>query len=136
MKTTLDSIDILYAILFASALKDEITGKIYKLNRQLGSNKEDVVINSLPITGNQLQRSTLNVNIYVPDMSIKIDGQTQRQPNYVRLKTLAALAVLALADHYNDTYNLWISNQAVLSEDATKQHYVNFRIEFKNVNTL
>lgn len=136
MKTTLNAIDIVFQLLRNSPLNSAISGKVYRLKRPLGSTLEDVVINSLPISGEMTQRGTVNVNVYVPDLVVTFEGQTQPQPDYARLNALTTIAVAALADHYHDTYNLWIGAQTVLAETEISQHYVNLRIEFQNINTL
>lgn len=136
MRTTFDQEDILYSILATSAVKAALSGGIYKQIRPDDSKLEDVVINSLPIDQGSVQRSTANVNVYVPDIQIKINGKNQYQPNTTRLKTLTALIVPALQERYSsEKWNFWISNQTTFREPEINQHYLNLRIEFKFHNS-
>lgn len=135
MKTAIDAIDIVYKALIDSALKTSISGSIETVTRPLGSKLEDVVINSLTVFGDLVQRGFVNVNVYVPDIQVNISGQNQNVANTARLKTLSAIAATALKDHYSDTHSFWISSTAILKETESSHHYVNFRIEFQNVNT-
>jgi len=127
MKTTFDILTILYKALDGSALKSAISGGIHKLSRPTGSKVEDVVINSLPITGGQLQRGTANVNIYVPDKETGHD----RGPDTLRMATLSQIALTAIQDHYSQTYAFWVVNQHDFAEPETRTHYVNLRIDYR-----
>lgn len=134
MKTTLDIIDILYDQLKDSALKTAVSGGIYKNERPDDSTKEDVVINCLPVSGSQLQYATPNVNIYVPDLQIKIAGKPQYKPDFPRLKTLAGLASQLLRKVATPEYSYEIAFQGELREEATNQRFINIRLEFKTYN--
>ena len=89
MKTTFDQDNILYGKLIASPLKQAITGGVYKAQRPLNSQNEDVVINGLPISDGTVQLGRGNVNIYVPDVKTTIGGVLQTMPNTHRLGQLA-----------------------------------------------
>jgi hypothetical protein len=59
----------------------------------MNSDKEDVVINSLPINNSQMQSGVFNVNIHVPNLVLNINGNIDTtQPNHERIKQLTALA--------------------------------------------
>lgn len=133
MITTLDIIDIIYAKLKGSDLETAITGSIHKLIRPVGSEVEDIVINCLPASNDQLQKATVNVNIYVKDEYLKI-GSNQYMPHYTRLNELAEMAIAQLKNVNEDMYFYDITNQAVMQEREVNQHYVNVRIEFKYIN--
>lgn len=140
MITTLDITDILYAKLAASDLvgtTSSITGSIYKLTRPMDSVKEDVVINCLPVTGtNPLQLATANVNIYVPDLHATVNGIRQYLPDFARMDTLAAKAIAAVDNTNAAGYFYWVASQSIFDEDTTHQHFINLRIDFKNINPL
>ncbi len=137
MITTLDILDILYAQLTASDLvgtTNSITGSIYKLTRPVDSVKEDIVINCLPVTNNLLQLATVNVNIYVPDFHATVSGTQQYLPDLARLDTLAAMAITALDNINMPGYYFYVASQVVYNEEAIHQHFINIRIEFRNIN--
>lgn len=129
MKTTLDTTNVLFDVLKNSSLKDAISGNVYKIKRPVNSNVEDVVINSLPITNEQLQRSVSNVNVFVPDIKVSSDA-VDKMPDFVRLGVLANLAVSSLTDGISGDYIWDIQQQNVIEDDESDQHYVNIRIEF------
>ncbi|QDK80832.1 hypothetical protein EXU85_20355 [Spirosoma sp. KCTC 42546] len=130
-KTPLDILTILYKLLFASSLKTAITGSVYKQKRPTGSVLEDVVVNSLPVSGDQLQRGAGNVNIYVPDLLETVAGTELRIVDTARLKVLAELAVPLLTEFNCQQYRFWLGPTDVFEEPDTGQTYLNFRIEFQ-----
>ncbi|RPE05554.1 hypothetical protein EGT74_24535 [Chitinophaga lutea] len=136
MRTTLDVVDIVWQWLNASPLKAAITGGIYKYRPQ-NSTSEDVVINSLPITGEQVQEGVVNVNIHVPNPILNSNGtQDQSQANHPRLKELASIAVESLTDIWVESaeVNFTVQNQMVFPEPDNNEHYVNIRLSFISVN--
>lgn len=135
MTTNLEAIDILFTKLDGSSLKTAITGSICKLKRDADSNKEDVVINSLPFNNEQLQQGILNVNIHVPDVVVNVNNVQDKQPDFARLKTLADMAVEILDDNWASTYNFSVQQQNVMHDPEAGSHYVNIRIEFFIINT-
>lgn len=135
MKTTLDEVDIIWSAVNASALKTAINGGIYKHKRVLNSSKEDVVINALPITSEQIQNGIVNVNVHVPNHSVQLaDGVDNSQPNHTRLKALATIAVAVLKDTWADDYNFDVQQQILIEDKEANDHYINIRLEFFNVN--
>ncbi len=131
MKTTLDLVDLVYEVLKTSSLKSSITGKVYEYQRPVNSNVEDVVINSLPITNDQLQEAIVNVNVFVPNLEVEETGDISRQvPNITRLKTLAGLAVQNLTDGISGDYTWDVQQQTLMEDDESKQHFINIRIQF------
>lgn len=130
--TTLDQNNRLYTLLNAATcpLRQAITGQLYKESRfvEVGTvSLEDVVINSLPITGDQIQLSVANVNIYVADVQVS-GGQFA---NTKRLGELAALALQTLEYGYGDNYQFDLAAQSILDEPETNTHYVNIRVDFR-----
>lgn len=135
MITTLDILDIVWNRLDGSQLKTAIIGGLYKHRRPAGSQKEDVVINSLSINNLQLQSAIVNVNIHVPNITIEVNGvQDSSQPNFTRLQELAAIAVEVLSEVWADDYNYDVQQQVLLEDEEAGDHYINIRIEFFNIN--
>jgi hypothetical protein len=132
MITTLEAVDGVFGILQASLLSSAISGKIYKHRRPLGSQQEDVVIGALPITGDQLQRGVLNVNLHVPGLKISTPVGQDLQPDNVRMKELAGIAVGVLTDVWKDDYHFTVQQQTLIADG--EDFYINIRINFFNVN--
>lgn len=131
MKTSFDTDDILYQILSSNTeLKNMVTGGIYKGERPDSSEKEDIVINTITVTQDLPQQGASNVNIYVPDMSIKIAGKPQRKANTERLRVLTNKVLNILADASVEGLMFWVTNQSVLKEPDVFQHFSNLRIEW------
>lgn len=138
-KTVLDSINILYQYIAISELMTgphKPNGGLYKVQRPVNSISEDVVINSLPLNHEDIQEGVLNVNIYVPNLVLELNGITDNsQPNYKRITELSAIASNVLDDVWEAsadyTFNIQQDN---LFEDTNNQHYINFRIEFYSPN--
>jgi hypothetical protein len=133
MRTTDDAERILYNRINGSALKAACNGVLCKWNRPDNSDKEDIVINSLPITTNGTQRMVANVNIFVKDLLSPVTDN-HWMPDTGKLKTLAGLAMTLLEEEHGTDegfdYHFFVTNQSTFPEPAIKQTYLNFRIEF------
>jgi hypothetical protein len=101
----------------------------------MDSTKEDIVINCLPVTNdNPLQLATVNCNIYVPDLHATFDSVQQHFPNFTRMDTLATMAVAAVDNINMPGYYFWVASQTIFPEEAIHQHFINIRIDFRNIN--
>ena len=128
IKTSFDPVQILYDRLSSSELVDELSGKLYKMVRPNGSKLEDIVINGLPISADQFQEASTNVNLYVPDIQVSTN---QFVPDTARLAYLASIAVNFLYEYYGDGYRYNFRFQGDVEEAETEQHYINLRIDFE-----
>lgn len=131
MKSSLEAIDLVYAALVPSALRTAINGQVYKAVRPLNSDKEDVVINALPVTNQKIQRGLVNVNIHVPNLQLTVGNVIDKtQPNSARIKTLASLAIAILKEKWgaNGDYLLEIESERVFPDESN--HYSNIRVLF------
>lgn len=133
MKTSLDTVDIIYQALSGSSVKTAITGRIAKYQRLLNSVKEDIVINSLPITNGQIQNAVVNVNIHVPNKKVGADGvQDSSQPDSARLKELSNQVINVLDNSWGAGYNYSIQQQNIIQDN--NDYYSNIRVQFVWVN--
>lgn len=138
MKTSFDIDKIVYKLLSGSSeLKSTITGGVYYSNdRPDGSIKEDVVINTITMTQDYLpQLATSNVNIYVADITRRIDGVEQYKPNHERLAKLTKIVLDVLRGAQIEGLKLIPESQSVLNDTSVKQHFCNIRIAW-NIQTL
>lgn len=132
MKADSAPINILFDFITASPLNDLISGVVYKDGqRPNDSPDEDIVINSLGLTGDWMQRGVCNVNIHVADLLITKGGKKQYVKNVNRLDTLATLAVTTLKEFYSQEYFFRLANQSVIPQPDIHQHYINIRIDFR-----
>jgi len=136
MKQVFDTDAILFGILKGSAVKNAISGNIYVgTDRPDDSQDEDIVVNTIDLTQDyHPQIGTSNVNIYVPDMNVKIKNKQQMKSNRVRLKALSEKTINALRDAKIPGLLFTIESQSILAEPSIKQHFVNIRISW-NIQT-
>jgi hypothetical protein len=131
MITSFDTNDILYKTLVSSEeLKAAISGGIYISERPDNPENEDIVVNTITVTGNMPQQGTSNVNIFVPDLKLKIKGQEQRKANRERLHKLTDLVISILETANVEGLTFWVANETVIKEQSIYQHYTNLRIEW------
>lgn len=136
MKTPLDLIDAAYELLDVTEVQSAmLSGDIFKTVKPDNYQGECIVINSLPVSGQQLQRGFLNVNIYAPNLTLKINGQPDNsQPNTKRLKEIAAAVVPILEDATADGNLFFIDSMNVYAEDQNREHFLNIRIVTRSPN--
>ena len=108
-----------------------ITGGVYKQPRPTSEDKEDIVIGSLPITFEQLQKGILNVNVHVPNLLLGINMQDS-QPDYARISVLTGLVIKLLDNHYFGDSWLAVQQQQTFVEDSSS--YSNIRVEIYSEN--
>lgn len=133
MRTIYDAKDLVVQRLIAT-VKPHISGAIYRDRRLSGSTKEDIVVNSLPMTSDFHQIGVLNVNVYVPFITVTSGTVTQYQPNNTRLKALASIVQQALHEYYGSDYNFYVENMTDYEEEAEKATFINFRIRINLFN--
>lgn len=135
MNTSFDIDSIVRKLLVQAGIEAKISGRIcYKNDRPDNSDKEDITINTIAMTQDYLpQIATSNVNIYVQDMTVKIDGKEQKKPNYKRLAELSKLVLGVLRGASIEGMKLIPENQTVLAEPIG-QHFCNIRISW-NIQT-
>ena len=131
MRDTFDIETILFKALNVPAITNVISGKVYKNSRPLNSGKVDVVVGSLPINAEQIQRTVANVNVHVPNLKLSISGvQDGTQPDTVTLKTVTSLVIEALTDKAFADYYFDVQQQVLFKDETTDEHYSNIRINF------
>ena len=132
MKTTFDTDSILFKILKNTPeVVSAINGGIYKGDRPDDSEMEDITINTIDLTVEDLpQIGTSNVNVHVPDMTVNIGGTTQKKANDERLKQITTLVLDALRSANIPDLELIVTNQVKIREQSINQHFVNIRINW------
>lgn len=132
MKSDILIKDDVYTLIKNSPLASAVTGKICKQGvRPKGSDKEDVVISVIANLNGQIQESVVNVNIYVAD-DIKSDGQYQEST--IRLRELCRIASETLEVGRGEDFRFTLESQRVLAVEDTKEHVINNRLNYKQVN--
>jgi hypothetical protein len=131
--SSIDTDDILYRIVKEAVTsgKVKISGGVYvQGERPDDSEAEDIVINTITVTGEKPQTGTSNVNIFAPDKKVKIHGREQRKADRERLRKIGD-ALFAHLDAQNvDDLEYWIESDTTIKEIEVKQHYRNLRISW------
>ncbi len=132
MKSDILIKDDVFTFVKQTPLASAVTGKVCKQGvRPKGSDKEDVVIAVVANMNGQIQEAVVNVNIYVKD-DIKSDGQNQEAT--IRLRELCQIASEALEVGRGDDFRFTLESQRVIEVEATKEHVINNRLNYKQVN--
>ena len=131
IRTDIDIKDLLWSWINASELASAITGKVYKDQRPLNSEKEDAIIAVIGRDADsQIQEAIVNVNVYVKDK------QRGYEPieNTARLRTLCTTcANLFEYEHFGD----WIcelDSQEVMEAGGIDWHIINNRLRLRFCN--
>lgn len=136
MKTVLDMVFDAFSILDVSDVTTSITGELSILERPKNSLKEDIVINALPITGEQFQKGVFNVNVHVPNLlNVVTNGKPdETQPNLTRLRTISNLVVEKLRDVVGEDYHFNAQNGGYpIRENDDLSWYINIRVDYYSV---
>lgn len=128
----IDALDEMIALVYNSPVKSSISGSI-DIVRPINSEREDISINGLPITFEQLQDGNVNVNLHVPNLKVTQNGiENTKQPNRPRLRTLQPIVYNAIHNKKTDRIYTTVVNSQLFIED--KSSYINFRVNIKAKN--
>jgi hypothetical protein len=135
MKTVIDITDDVYQLLNVPAVLNLIDGGVYVDGRPDGSRKVDVAINALPISGEQLQKAVINVNVHAPNLVLTINGQPDNsQPDRKKLKQVSDQVISILKDALINNMVTEIENVTLIKEDQLKEHFMNIRVGINSIN--
>lgn len=93
---------------------------------------EFLVVSPLTNAIGEGQVATVNVNIYVPDLTPRINAIAQRYPNNERLAELTRLAFDSLRGY--PTPERWyfdVSSEVILTEKEIPYSFANIKVTFK-----
>lgn len=132
MKTIFDIESILFRLLNG---KTDANGGVYPSDeRPDDSHLEDICINTITMESDALPIiGTSNVNIYVSDINITVDGRSMKKPNKQRLKALTDQVLAILRGSTIEGCKATPTNVSILADTNATQHYANIRIQW-NIN--
>lgn len=94
---------------------------------------EFVVINILSNAIGEQQVATVNVNIYVPDTTPRINKEEQRYPDNNRLSELTKIAYDSLRCYpLDERYFFDILDESLISEAEIPYTFSNIKVQLKN----
>ena len=135
MKTVIDIVDDIAQLINVPSVTTIIDGGVYSDGRPDGSRKQDVSINSLPVTGEQLQKAVVNVNVHAPNLVLTIGTQPDNsQPNRKKLKQVSDVIIQILKDALINNMVTEIENVTLIREDQLHEHYMNIRVGINSIN--
>jgi hypothetical protein len=130
-----EAVDIVFKRLYEGPLDKAISGEIYKHESPTNSLFEDVVINSLTVGNEQLQRGLIVVNMYVPNKSMRINGlEGTRITNHERLLVLSKIALEELNEFWDDEGNYCFEVQQHSIDQDELGPFLSIRMNFFNIN--
>ena len=89
--------------------------------------KEYIVINSLPINANVMQKCYVNVNYHVKDIQ-------PGKPDEAKIEAGSQSVITILKEVTAQTYLIDFEGQETIREAERGEHYSNLRFSFKNIN--
>lgn len=93
---------------------------------------EFVVLNVLSNAVGDGQAATVNVNIYVPDLSPRIGAVAQRYPNRERLSELCNIAYDSLKGYpVTERWFFDVSSETLISEQGIPYSFANIKVTLK-----
>ena len=133
LKTPIDTDGILFQLVNG---KTTIKGGVYVGDsRPEDSTEEDIVVNTIDLDMDALpQIGTSNINIYVPDISMKVKGKMQVQPNRPRLNELTHEVLKIVRGTVISGIKAIPKSANTMYEPTCKQHFMNIRIDW-NIQT-
>jgi hypothetical protein len=131
MKTDIEIKTDVFKHIQGSSLANEVTGVIRKTGkRPHNSKKEDIVISMLANQNGQLQRATVNVNIYVA--ANIVDNQAEEAT--LRLEKLCKMAAELFDVFRGNDYRAILLEQRVMEVQNADEYVINNKIEYKQIN--
>lgn len=129
--TDIDIKDGLYNWLKNSATVGMVSGSLYKDQRPLNSEKEDIVISVLARdAGSQVQYATANINIYVPD----VRRGKEAVEDTARLRALSAKAAEEMEYCHLGSAIYELASQEIYKVNGIDWHVINNRISIRFCN--
>lgn len=129
--TDIDIKDELWSWIASSPLAEAVTGKVYKDQRPLNSEVEDIVIAVIARDADsQMQRATANVNIYVAD---RRRGQEAIEDTQ-KLRGLCRSAASELAYKHSGDAIYELDSQEVMKVVGADWHVINNRLRIRYNN--
>lgn len=131
--TDIDIKDELWEWVSASELASSVSGKVYKDQRPVNSEVEDIIVAVIARTaGTQRQDATANVNIYVAD---KRRGQEAIEDT-ARLRALCSEAAQVFEYRHVGDAIYELDSQEVMKANGVDWHVINNRIRIRYNNEI
>lgn len=131
IKTDIDIKDALWTWVSESGLAGMVSGEVYKDQRPLNSDKEDITIAVLARdAGSQIQEATVNINVYVPDVRRGKEAIEDTK----RLRELSRAAA-DFFEYHHFGYGIYeLASQEIFKVNGADWHVINNRLSVRYSN--
>lgn len=133
MKTGIEMVQDGYQLLNVDAVLSLISGKIYLFERPQNSDKQDIVLNTLALTNDQLQQGVFNVNYHCPNIKgLVIAGETDNtQPDIVSMLQVVKVILSILNQYQGFDYRLSAQTSGLpIKDNGDGSWYINTRVNY------
>ena len=134
--TSAEIFNIVFNWVQSSALKEAVPNIYADHSPQYPSNRnikgEFIVINTLSNAIGEGQVATLNVNIYVPDLTPRENAVAQRFPNRERLSELTRIAYEVLQGYpATERWYFDVSSENIINDREIPYSFSNIKVTLK-----
>lgn len=138
IKSVFDAMEDIQHVIVTAGIPDMISGELRVASRRLGSNKEDVVINSLIYDADQKQSGIFNINIHVPNLKNQpAENPTavdNTQPNIGRLREIGGEIVKAVDRYDGFDFSLRLRSPGEVESDGLEWMF-NIQVIYQSLRT-
>lgn len=117
------------------ALIGKIQGQITRKDERIIQSDEDVTVSTLSLTDGEPQFGTVNVTIYLKDVTERGTDAVYYKPNTGKFDYITDLIMTGLGGNYGkygQWGNLWVSGYSpIYPEEKTKEHFRTVTVNFK-----
>jgi len=131
MQNTAELLTALYKIAEDKNYKTLLSGGIYKNERPLNSEFEDMVLNTLGAFEDNFSQGIANVNVYVPKAEYLIKGKPTKLRNGERCDMIIAKMRDDFKRNSGAGFNIWTQSHQEFTDPDSGDIMINFRLEFR-----
>lgn len=110
-----------------------LTGEIRILNRRLNSDKEDIVINTIVVSAEQVTEGYFNVNTHVPNLKNQVAANPTAtdttQPNIQRMQEIGSILMEVIDDYRGFDFILHLDSGGEIVPDG-KNWFYGFTVKY------
>lgn len=132
MKTGIGMLQDGFSLINVSNILTSITGRIYLGERPQNSTLQDIVLNTLALTNEQLQQGVFNVNVHCPNLSVTIGDKTDNTlPDTAKLLEVGKKIISILNDYIGFDFRLSVATPGnMIRDDKDGSWYLNIRVNY------
>jgi len=130
MKSGIEMVADVARLLKVPKVTGIISGSLWQHQRPANSEREDIVVNSLALTGQQLQQGVVNVNIHVPNLKVNLDGAADNtMPDLARMHAIEQVLYPLINDNDQKSFWIWVDEPGQPYQEGANW-YLNIRINY------